>query len=85
MDQRNPDPDDRPLPDEPLTDEPNDAPLDPAAGDPAVDEPAQEEPRKRYADVSTSRRALWVVGGLVGVYMIGRGLYGMITGEEEQP
>ncbi|MBB1509627.1 hypothetical protein [Tessaracoccus sp. MC1756] len=47
---------------------------------------AEPEPGKRYENVGLGRRSVWVLGGAVGAYMILRGLYGIITGEdEEQP
>lgn len=46
---------------------------------------AEEEPVKPYANAGPGRRALWVVGGGVGAYMIVRGLYGVITGEDAGP
>lgn len=63
-------------------------PSDDAYEEPLPDEAAEEvapATPKRYANVSPTRRGVWVVGGLVGGYMIIRGLYGVITGEDQQP
>lgn len=53
--------------------------------EPTPAEPAVEQPPRRYENVSTGRRALWVVGGAAGTYLIVRGLYGVITGEDQEP
>lgn len=75
MSERPTDPEDH----QPFDDEPIEAP------DHTVEPEAEPEQPKRYANVTPARRALWVVGGAVGIYMIGRGVYGLITDEDQQP
>lgn len=43
------------------------------------------EPAKNNAQISPSRRTLWLVGGALGTYMIARGLYEMVTDSGQEP
>ena len=49
--------------------------------------PAEEPtPAKPEQEITTGRRALWVIGGGVGAYMILRGVWALATGGgDDQP
>lgn len=47
-------------------------------------EPAAQSTPQGRPDEDKTRRTLLLVGGAVGIYMIGRGVYGLLTGEDEQ-
>ena len=55
--------------------------------DESFDDPTPDaEPQPpANAPITPGRRALWAVGGVVGGYMILRGVYGLITKDDEQP
>ena len=63
------------------------SPTDPADEEfPAAnDEPASPEPEGRSAEITPARRGLWAAGAAIGLYLMGRGVYGLVTGEDEQP
>lgn len=53
--------------------------------EPTPDEPDAQPAGRRSAEITPGRRALWAVGGVVGGYMIVRGLYGIFNEDDEQP
>lgn len=51
----------------------------PMSQQPDPDEPAPEEPRTRPGEVTKTRKYLWVIGGILGLYLILSGLWEMFT------
>ena len=50
-----------------------------------IDESPVDDAPSSAAPADKTRRLLWVGGVGVGSYMVLRGLWGVLTGEDEQP